>query len=94
MSYDNFTSSLLSKYLITDEKDEKNKEELYYKFLSVIIEKIKKNEELTEKEKEIYDEEKIKKIKSSIDFIKRDIDRTFYTEYFTKEGGKEKLKMF
>ena len=92
MSYDNFTSSLLSKYLITDEKDEKNKEELYYKYLSVIIEKIKKNEELTEKEKEIYDEEKIKKIKSSIDFIKRDIDRTFYTDYFTKEGGKEKLK--
>ena len=31
MSYDNFTSTLLSKYLVTDEKEEKNKEEIYYK---------------------------------------------------------------
>ena len=92
MSYKNFTSSLLSRYLITEEKDENKKEEIYYKYLSQIIEKIQNNEELTEKEKEIYDEEKIKKIKSSIDFIKRDIDRTFYTDFFLKEGGKEMLK--
>jgi len=92
MSYENFTSTLLSKYLITEEKDENKREEIYYKYLSQIIEKIKNNEELTEKEKEIYDEEKIKKIKSSIDFIKRDIDRTFYTDFFIKEGGKEMLK--
>ena len=92
MSYENFTSTLLSKYLITEEKDENKREEIYYKYLSQIIEKIKNNGELTEKEKEIYDEEKIKKIKSSIDFIKRDIDRTFYTDFFIKEGGKEMLK--
>ncbi len=92
MSYENFTSTLLSKYLIIEEKDENKREEIYYKYLSQIIEKIKNNGELTEKEKEIYDEEKIKKIKSSIDFIKRDIDRTFYTDFFIKEGGKEMLK--
>ena len=92
MSYENFTSTLLSKYLITEEKDDNKREEIYYKYLSQIIEKIKNNGELTEKEKEIYDEEKIKKIKSSIDFIKRDIDRTFYTDFFIKEGGKEMLK--
>ena len=92
MSYEIFTSSLLSKYLISEEKDESKKEEIYYKYLSKIIEKIKNNEELTEKEKEIYDEEKIKKIKNSIDFIKRDIDRTFYTDFFLKENGKEMLK--
>ena len=92
MSYENFTSTLLSKYLTTEEKDENKREEIYYKYLSQIIEKIKNNGELTEKEKEIYDEEKIKKIKSSIDFIKRDIDRTFYTDFFIKEGGKEMLK--
>ena len=92
MSYEKFTSTLLSKYLITEEKDENKREEIYYKYLSQIIEKIKNNGELTEKEKEIYDEEKIKKIKNSIDFIKRDIDRTFYTDFFIKEGGKEMLK--
>ena len=92
MHYSNFTSELFDKYLPEKEENQKNNEEKYYKYLSNIIEKIKNNEELAEKEKEIYDEEKIKKIKTSIDFIKRDIDRTFYTDYFTKEGGKEKLK--
>ena len=92
MHYSNFTSELFNKYLPEKEENQKNNEDKYYKYLSNIIEKIKNNEELTEKDKEIYDEEKIKKIKNSIDFIKRDIDRTFYTDFFTKEGGKEMLK--
>ena len=92
MSYDNFTEKLLSNYLNSEEEDQKKREEIYYKYLSQIIEKIKNNEELSETEKKIYDEEKIKKIKSSIDFIKRDIDRTFYTDFFIKEGGKGMLK--
>ena len=92
MSYKNFTSELFDKYLPEKEESQKNNEEKYYKYLSQIITKIKNNEELTEKEKEIYDEEKIKKIKNSIDFIKRDIDRTYYTDFFLKEGGKEMLK--
>ena len=92
MNYKEFISSLFSKYLINEKKDDNNKEEIYYKYLSEIIKKIKNNEDLGEKEKEIYNEEKIKSIKGSIDFIKRDIDRTFYTDFFTKEGGKEMLK--
>ena len=92
MHYSNFTSELFNKYLPEKEENQKNNEDKYYKYLSNIIEKIKNSEELTEKDKEIYDEEKIKKIKNSIDFIKRDIDRTFYTDFFTKEGGKEMLK--
>ena len=92
MSYKDFTSEIFNKYLTEDEKDLKKNEEKYFKYLSEIIEKIKNNGELTEKEKEIYSEEKIKNIKNSIDFIKRDINRTFYTDYFTKEGGQEKLK--
>ena len=92
MTYNDFTSSLFSKYLISEENDQEKKEEIYFKYLSQIIEKIKNNEELTEKEKEVYDEEKVKKIKSSIEFIRRDIDRTFYTDFFLKEGGKQMLK--
>ena len=92
MSYKNFTSEIFDKYLPEKEENQKNNEEKYYKYLSQIINKIKNDEELSEKEKEIYDEEKIKKIKNSLDFIKRDIDRTYYTDFFTKEGGKEMLK--
>jgi hypothetical protein len=92
MSFKNFTSEIFDKYLPEKEESQKNNEEKYYKYLSQIITKIKNNEELTENEKEIYDEEKIKKIKNSIDFIKRDIDRTYYTDFFIKEGGKEMLK--
>ena len=92
MSFKNFTSEIFDKYLPEKEESQKNNEEKYYKYLSQIINKIKNNEELIENEKGIYNEEKIKKIKNSIDFIKRDIDRTYYTDFFIKEGGKEMLK--
>ena len=66
-------------------------EKEYYKYISDIIEKIKNDKELTEEEKKLYTEDKIKNMKVSIDFIKRDINRTFYTDFFTKEGGIEQL---
>ena len=96
MGLKDFTSSIITNYL--KKKEEEKKQDLnedekeYYKYILEIIEKIKKNEELTQEEKKIYTEERIKSIKNSIDFIKRDIDRTFYTDFFTKEDGKIQLK--
>ena len=92
MGLSEFTKSLLSQYFKKDDiKDNEETEKEYYKFITDIIEKIKKNEELNEEEKKIYTDDKIKSIKNSIDFIKRDIKRTFYTDFFTKEGGIEQL---
>ena len=96
MGLKDFTTTILSNYL-NKKDEEKNKdlkedEKEYYKYILEIIEKIKKNDELTEEEKKIYTDDKIKSIKNSIDFIKRDIDRTFYTDFFTKEDGKTQLK--
>ena len=94
MGLKDFTSSIILKYLnktndnINLEEDEKE----YYKYITEIIEKIVNNQELTEEDKKIYNDEKVKSIRNSIDFIKRDINRTFYTDFFTKEGGKEQLK--
>jgi len=98
MGLKDFTTSLLAQYLNKKDDDEnKNKdlneqEKEYYKYITQVIEKITNNEELTEEQKQVYTEDKIKKIKNSIDFIKRDIDRTFYTDFFTKEDGKVQLK--
>ena len=93
MGLSDFTKSLLSQYFKKENEIENfdEAEKNYYKYISQIIEKIKKNEELTDEEKKIYNEEKIKSIKNSLDFIKRDINRTFYNDFFTKEGGKIQL---
>lgn len=93
MGLNDFTKSLLSQYF-QKENEIKNFEETeknYYKYISEIIEKIKKDEELSNEEKKVYNEEKIKNIKNSLDFIKRDINRTFYNDFFTKEDGKVQL---
>ena len=96
MGLNDFTKSLILQYFKKEEdknniKDWDETEKEYYKYITDIIEKIKKNEDLTEEEKKIYTEEKIKSIKNSIDFIKRDINRTFYLDFFTKEDGKIQL---
>ena len=97
MNLDTFISGLLLKYYIKKENIENenidiNKEqEEYYKYTGELIKKIKNNEELNEEEKKIYDSNKIKGIQDSLDFIKRDIGRTLYTDFFLKEGGKEQL---
>ena len=96
---DQFISVLLLKYFNKNDNEKEDegkdcrekKEEEYYKYISDIIEKIKNNQELNEDEKQIYSKEKIKNIQDSLDYIKRDIERTFYTDFFIKEGGKKQL---
>ena len=97
MGLKDFTTSIVSQYLNNNEKENENKDltekqKEYYSYITEIIEKIVGNKELSEQDKKIYNEEKIKNIKNSIDFIKRDINRTFYTDFFTKEGGITQLK--
>ena len=91
-----FIILLLYKYFIKEdnidnEKIDEKKEAQYYKYTGQIIDKIQNNQELTEEEKLIYTPDKIKCIIDSLDFIKRDIDRTMYTQFFLKEGGKQQL---
>ena len=93
MNLDEFIIEHLKQYYKIGKNDKENEKytEEYYIYLSKIIEKIKENNQLDEKDKKIYTPEKIKSIKDSLDFIKRDIDRTYYNDYFIKEGGKSKL---
>jgi hypothetical protein len=92
MNLDKFISSHLNKYFqLNENKNFSEKMEEYYLYISKIIEKIKNNEKLAETEEKIYTSDKIKLIKDSLEFIKRDIDRTFYTDFFIKEGGKAQL---
>ena len=73
----------------TNNDDDKNEEIFYNKSLD-IINKIKNNEK--DKLLAIYDKEKIISIENSIDFINRDIDRTFHYEYFEKDNGKIEMR--
>ena len=68
-------------------KKKEKKRELFYKFILNLGEKIKKGEKVEE-----YTDEKIKQIKVSFDYLKKDIDRTFYTKRFTEGEGKKELK--
>ena len=78
-----------------------NKNILYFKISVELIEIIKnenneenKNENNNKHEidiNKVFDEKKIKAIKSSIEFIRRDVDRTYYIDYFTKGEGKKEL---
>ena len=70
-------------------KDEKNKDEEYYNELLKKVNLIKQKDETTIKE---YTEDKLKIIYNSFDIIKKDIDRTFYLDYFKNENGKIQLK--
>ena len=93
MNLDEFISEHLSQYYKkanNNKEKEKNIEE-YYNYLGQLVEKIKNDEQLTEEEQKIYSPDKIKFIKDSLEFIRRDIDRTYYTDFFLKEGGKIKL---
>ena len=73
------------------ENNDNDKDKLYFNIsikLSEIIKDEKSNFDLTK----IFDEERIKSIRKSIEFIKRDVDRTYYLDYFTKGEGKKELK--
>ena len=92
MDLDEFIQEHLGKYFKVN-KNIENDNELaeYYIYLAQIIEKIKEKKQLTEQEEKIYTPDKIKLIKESLDLIKRDIDRTYYNDFFLKEGGKSQL---
>ena len=66
------------------------KEELFYNKSLEIINLLKNNE--NEKLLKIYTEQKINSMKVSLDFIVRDIDRTFHTSFFESENGKEGMR--
>ena len=78
-----------------------DKDILYYNISIELIRSIKNknNEEKDNKYnnnykidiKKLFDEDKIKKIKASIEYIRRDVDRTYYNDYFIKGEGKNEL---
>ena len=93
LNLDEFISNHLTQYYkkeINNEEKEKNLE-VYYNYLGQLIEKIKNDKQLTEEEQKIYTPEKIKFIKDSLEYIGRDINRTYYTDFFLKEGAKAQL---
>ena len=61
-------------------------EEIFYNKSLEIINLLKNNK--TEELLKIYTEQKISSMKISLDFIIRDIDRTFHTNFFENENGK------
>jgi hypothetical protein len=72
------------------DKDKDNEEEIFYNKSVDIINKIKNNKK--DELLKIYSKEKIASIEKSIDFISRDVDRTFHTEFFEEENGKEQMR--
>ena len=92
MDLDEFILEHFGKYFKSNENIEIDKQlEEYYNYLAQIIEKIKEKKQLTEEDEKIYTLDKIKLIKESLDLIKRDIGRTYYNDFFLKEGGKSQL---
>ena len=92
MDLDEFILEHFGKYFKKNENIEIDKQlEEYYNYLAQIIEKIKEKKQLTEEDEKIYTPDKIKLIKESLDLIKRDIGRTYYNDFFLKEGGKSQL---
>ena len=78
---------------LNNDKNEINSdkiEEIFYNKCLDIIKLLKNGE--TEKLLEIYSEQKISSMKVSLDFIVRDIDRTFHTTFFEDGNGKEGTK--
>ncbi len=71
--------------------NEKNKDIIYYNIAIKLIEIIKADDK-NEKLKTIFTENEIKNIKDSIEYIRRDVNRTFYTDFFTKGEGRTQLK--
>ena len=65
-------------------------EEIFYNKCLEIINTLKDDDK--EKLLKIFSEEKISSMKVSLDFIVRDIDRTFHTIFFEDQNGKEGTK--
>ncbi len=78
---------------LNNDKNEINSdkiEEIFYNKCLEIINTLKNDDK--EKLLEIFSEEKISSMKVSLDFIVRDIDRTFHTIFFEDQNGKEGTK--
>lgn len=65
-------------------------EELFYNKSLEIIKLLKNND--METLLNIYEEKKISSMKISLDFIVRDIDRTFHSNFFESENGKQGMQ--
>jgi hypothetical protein len=81
--------------ILEDDNNNKEKDKLYFDISVKLIEIIKddsENDDKKEKLSKIFNDNEIKNIKDSIEYIKRDVNRTFYNDYFTKGAGKTELK--
>ena len=81
--------------ILEDENNNKEKDKLYFDISVKIIEIIKddsENNNNKEKLLKIFNDNELKNIKDSIEYIKRDVNRTFYNDYFIKGEGKKELK--
>ena len=81
--------------ILEDDNNKKEKDKLYFDISVKLIEIIKddsENDDKKEKLLKIFNDNEIKNIKDSIEYIKRDVNRTFYNDYFTKGEGKTELK--
>ena len=81
--------------ILEDENNNKEKDKLYFDISVKIIEIIKddsENNNNKEKLLKIFNDNEIKNIKDSIEYIKRDVNRTFYNDYFINGEGKKELK--
>ena len=64
---------------------------LLFKYFNKENQEYNENLNLNEDVKIIYTKDRIKAIQDSLEFIRRDINRTLYTDFFLKEGGKTQL---
>ena len=81
--------------ILEDENNNKEKDKLYFDISVKIIEIIKddsENNNNKEKLLKIFNDNEIKNIRDSIEYIKRDVNRTFYNDYFINGEGKKELK--
>ena len=75
--------------------DINDKDSLYFTIAVRLVELIKEereNNNSNEILRKIFNENEIKNIKDSIEYIRRDVNRTFYNDYFTKGEGKKELQ--
>ena len=78
--------------IIDEENNVRKEKDILYFNISVKIIELINNDNKNEKLKAIFNEKEIKNIKDSIEYIRRDVNRTFYIDYFTKGEGRIELK--
>ena len=83
--------------ILENDKDNDNikKDILYYNISIKILEILQNNNENNNNNEillNIFNDNEIKNLKDSIEYIRRDVNRTFYNDYFVKGEGKAELK--